>query len=58
MKTTVSLTIHAPSRRAAARCLKYIRWAWNVQLNSGLAPADAFLECGEPKGIQNGKKKK
>ena len=58
MKTTINLTIHAPSKKAARACLEHLLWAWNALCESGYAPVNTFLECGEPKGIRHGKKKK
>ena len=58
MKTMVNLTIHAPSKKAAKRCLDHLRWAWDRLHRSGYAPVNTFLEYGEPKGIRHGKKKK
>ena len=58
MKTTINLTIRAPSKKAAKACLDHLRWAWEALRRSGDAPANTFLEYGEPKGIRHGKKKK
>ena len=58
MKTTIKLTIHAPSKKAAKACLDHLRWAWDRLHRSGDAPVNTFLEYGEPKGIRHGKKKK
>lgn len=58
MKTTINLTIHAPSKKAAKFCLEYLLVAWDALHRSGDAPVNTFLEYGEPKGIRHGKKKK
>ena len=58
MKTTVNLTIHAPSRKAAKFCLESLLIAWYTMQEAGDTPANAFLEYGKPKGIRHGKKKK
>ena len=65
MKTTINLTIHAPSKEAAKFCLEYLLTAWDALHRSGEAPANTFLglvvgarEYGKPKGIRHGKKKK
>ena len=57
MKTTINLTIHAPSGKAAKACLEHLLWAWNALHKSGDAPVDTFLEYGEPKGAKRGDKK-
>ena len=58
MKTTIQLTIHAPSKKAAVECLTYLRLCWNALRGSGEAPVDTFLEYGYPKGAKRGKAKK
>lgn len=58
MKTTINLTIHAPSKKAAKLCFDHLLWAWDALRRSGDAPANTFLEYGEPKGIRHGKNKK
>lgn len=58
MKTTINLTIHAPSKKAAKECLEHLLWAWDALRRSGDAPANTFLEYGELKGTQHGKKKR
>ena len=57
MKTTINLTIHAPSKKAAKACLDHLLWAWNALHKSGEAPVNTFLEYGEPKGAKRGKSK-
>ena len=58
MKTTISLTIHAPSKKAAKFCLDHLRWAWDRLHRSGDAPVNTFLEYGEPKGAKRDDKKR
>jgi hypothetical protein len=56
MKTTTNLTIHAPSKKAAKECLEHLLWAWDALRRSGDAPANTFLEYGEPRPLKRRKK--
>lgn len=56
MKTTLNLTIHAPSKKAAKACLDHLRWAWDRLRRSGDAPINTFLEYGEPRSPKRRKK--
>ena len=58
MKTTINLTIHAPSKKDVKFCLEYLLIAWEALHRSGDAPVNTFLEYGEPKGAKSGNKKK
>ena len=52
MKTTINLTIHAPSRKAAKACFDHLLSAWNSLHKSGEAPVDTFLEYGTPRTVR------
>ena len=58
MKTTINLTIHAPSKKAAKVCLEHLLIAWDALHRSGDAPVNTFLEYGEPKGAKRDDKKR
>ena len=58
MKTTVNLTIHAPSVAAAKALLGYLRRMTGLLHENGTLSKDVILEYGKPKGIQHGKKKR
>ena len=49
MKTTINLTIHAPSKKAAKTLLDFLLCAWDTLHKSGEAPINTFLEYGDPK---------
>lgn len=49
MKTTINLTIHAPSKKAAKTCLGFLLCVWGVLCEFGEAPINTFLEYGDPK---------
>ena len=56
MKTTINLTIHAPSKKAAQAMLDHLLWAWHALHKSGDAPVGGFLERGEIKQAKKEKK--
>lgn len=54
MKTTINLTIHAPSKKAAKECLEHLLWAWDRLRKSGDAPINTFL--GVTRGPERSRK--
>ena len=57
MKTTINLTIHAPSVAAAKALLGYRRRMTDLLHENGTLSKDVLLEYGKPKGAKRGNKK-
>lgn len=57
MKTTINLTIHAPSKKAAKTCLDFLLCAWDILHRFGEVPIGVFLGCGGPKMVKSRKGK-